>query len=658
VSIRFDTILEATGGRSGLREILVGRENVVSLRIVGRDAARRDPTLDSYFDLPEDHCAKFVESNYGCPPAIRRDFSAKLLDEKGDAIPDELPGLVSNVDASIIVKPVEAVARVPGVGARIGETELNIPRDWVLVRCPLPNKKLTRYQIEGPLPQTFEFGGKRVPTSECLSSLNPVTLLVRILYAMGVPFDAIDRRKLIEFYTEENSQGDASDIVAAFVGAFRGLRLGGGQPIWCGRVPGSQGLEYGIIGEALQNAWYRFGVGVDDTFAGAQQFAQALELPPAERLAHEQRFERVMTARSVQVLYHLWLVNQNIDQGVVGPVLTESYMDRRYRADLAEARLRDETRHATGMLATLVDLRSGGSSPLLEAAVEHRRDLCCKSVLGLLRSFDYERQVVERANNAMRVATPDWRSRVFGMLEATLSPAHREVLSLLANPGWSRAEGSNARSREERLVELGMGRYDWASPWVRACALAALDPHTPAAVEVLTRASAESQPLVAGTASAMLTGARRGAGDSTAPGRVAYPIIDKVVLLKEVSIFSAMPHEELAELANLLTDRWAGSGETIVEKGELGDCLYVIVSGRVQVHDGDRTLAALKRNQFFGELSLLDAEPRAASVSAIEETHLFRLGQADFYALLSDRPQILHAINHGLCQMVRGMLKL
>jgi ribulose 1,5-bisphosphate synthetase/thiazole synthase len=659
VSIQFDTILEATGGRSGVREAIVGRENVVSLRTVGRDAALRDESLDSYFDLPEDHCAKFVESDYGCPPPMRRKFSAELIADNADTVPDELPGLVSNVDASIILKPVEAVARTPGVGARIGDKDLDIPRDWVLVRCPLPDRTLTRYQIEGPLPRSFEFGGKRVATGEYLSSLNPVTLLVRILYAMGIPFDAVDRSRLVDFYIQENSHGDASDIVAAFVGTFRGLRLGGEKPIWFGRVPGSDSVDYGIIGEALQNAWYRFGVGVDDTFAGAGHFAENLEFAPDAAVAAARRFERVMIARSVQVLYHLWLVNQNTDQGVVGPVLTECYIDRRYRADLAEARLRDETRHATGMLATLVDLRSsGGADPLLESAVEHRRDLCCRAVLGLLGSFDYPAPQLERARQAMRMDARDWRTRAFAALEASLSPAHREVLSLLAVDAASARSStvldSPQRSREERLVELGMGRYDWATPWVRACALRALDPSKPGAVDVLTRAKAERDPLVAETAAGVL--ALRGERASALP-RAAYTMVDKVALLKQVSIFGAIPHEELASVAKLLTERWVAEGERIVEKGELGDRLYVVASGKVRVHDGDRALAELARKQFFGELSLLDAEPRSASVTAIDETRLFELGQTDFYALIADRPQIVHAINHGLCQMVRGMLK-
>ena len=116
-------------------------------------------------------------------------------------------------------------------------------------------------------------------------------------------------------------------------------------------IPGSTRVEYAIIGEALQNAWYRFGVGVDDTFAGATYIARNLDLRAEDRLADALVFERVMTARSVQVLYHLYLVNQNTEQGVVGPVLTECYMDRRYRTYLADARLRDQMQQATAMFA-------------------------------------------------------------------------------------------------------------------------------------------------------------------------------------------------------------------------------------------------------------------------------------------------------------------
>lgn len=656
VSVRFNTLLEATGGRSGLRELLVGPDNVVPIRTVAKEAALRDPSLDSYFDDPADHCAQIVESDYGCPPDVRRQFASALLGDDA-AIPDEIPGFVSNVDASIIVKPLEAVPRPAGMGARIGDQDLDIPRDWVIVRCPRSDRTLTRYQIEGPLPQSFEFGGKRVATRESLDGLNPVSLLLRILYAIGVPFDAVDRQRLVEFYTLENTQGDASDVVATFVGMFRGLRIGGAQPIWCGLVPGSDTMEYGIIGEALQNAWYRFGVGVDDTFAGALRFAQGIELSPEARHAEALRFERMMTSRSVQVLYHLYRVGQNTDQGIVGPVLTECHMERRYTADLAEAGLRQEARNAEEMVAVLSEVRAGGSDPLLEAALEHRLDVCSARIVELLRSFDYDPALLERATNAMMMGAPDWRANALAALDPVLSAPHRALLAVLNSSRSARPGAPGERSRDERLLEIGLGRYTWASPWVRACALRSLDPTVSGAMEALTRAASEPDPCIADAAAEALA-SHLGGQVSGGPRPARYSIPSKVAILKQVSLFRAIPHEDLVGVASLLADHRAVAGEQIFEKGELGDCLYVLASGRVRVHDGDRTLGLLGENEFFGELSLLDVERRAASVSALEETHLFRLEQADFYALIAERPQIVRAVNRALCQMLRATLEI
>lgn len=653
VAIRFDTIVEATGGRSGLRELLVGPENVVSIRTIARAAAAREPSLKSFFDDPEDHCAQFVESDYGPPAHLLKPFASALLSGADEELPDALPCFVSNVDASVFTKPVRASGRAAGVG----DKHFDIPQDWVFVECLLADRTLARYQIEGPLPQSFEFGGKRVSTRAVLDTLNPVSLLLRILYAMGVPFDAIDRRRLIEFYTAENSYGDTSDIVATWVGTFRGLRLGGEKPLWCGNVPGSDTVEYGIIGEALQNAWYRFGVGVDDTFAAAALFAEGLELAPQARLAEARRLERVMTARSVQILYHLYAVARNTDQGVVGAVLTEYHMDEQHTADLAEARLREAARQGAELLAAETDIRSGGPDALLEAALDHQRESCCRRVLTLLESFPYPPELLARARQPMKIGDPDWRSRAFAALESALSPQHRELLLPLFDRSGSRSQRATPveRLRQEQLVELGMGRYAWVSPWLRACALRALDPSTPGAIATLTRATTDPNPLIAETAAKALPASSGSVGSATAltamPAR--YSTIDKVVVLSEVRLFKAIPHEVLAGVATLLTERWAAPDERIFEKGDLGDCLYVIASGRVRVHDGDRSLRHLNQGECFGELSLLDTEPRSASVSAVERTHLFRLAQADFYALMSERPDITHAINRVLCEMVR-----
>jgi hypothetical protein len=328
-------------------------------------------------------------------------------------------------------------------------------------------------------------------------------------------------------------------------------------------------------------------------------------------------------------------------------------MDEQHGADLAESRLEEVARAGMEMLAAENDMRAGAADSLVEAALDYQRDLCCRRALSLLESLPYPQQLIREAKQPMKMADPEWRSQAFTTLATALTPVHRYLLAPLFERGQRRGEPDAVaeRLRQERLVELGLGRYSWVSPWVRACALRCVAHSAPGAVSSLTRAAADPDPLVAETAALALVAANAG-GHAAAAGQ--FSTIDKVLVLKDVSLFKSIPHEVLAHVAALLTDRWVAAGETVFAKGDLGDCLYVIALGRVRIHDGERTFKVLDARNFFGELSLLDAEPRSASVSAIEQSHLLRLGQADFYSLLSEQPEITHAINRALCGMVRS----
>lgn len=136
-------------------------------------------------------------------------------------------------------------------------------------------------------------------------------------------------------------------------------------------------------------------------------------------------------------------------------------------------------------------------------------------------------------------------------------------------------------------------------------------------------------------------------------GKKMLLTVEKVLLLKSVSLFSHIPDTLLLEIASIVQDEHVQEGETIIYKDDLGDCMYVIVDGRVRVHDGDRTFAQLNNADVFGELALLDAEPRAASVTAMDETYLLRLNQETFYELIADYPEVLRGIIRVLSQRLR-----
>ncbi len=133
--------------------------------------------------------------------------------------------------------------------------------------------------------------------------------------------------------------------------------------------------------------------------------------------------------------------------------------------------------------------------------------------------------------------------------------------------------------------------------------------------------------------------------------------IEKVLILKTISLFSRTSDEVLAEVASILEELEVRAGETIVRKGETGRCLYILVDGRVRVHDGERTLNFLDDGAVFGEMAVLDDSPRSASVTAAEDTHLFRLGQDPLYELMGDRTEVARGIISVLSASLRARVR-
>src|SRR5690349_20826264 len=102
-------------------------------------------------------------------------------------------------------------------------------------------------------------------------------------------------------------------------------------------------------------------------------------------------------------------------------------------------------------------------------------------------------------------------------------------------------------------------------------------------------------------------------------------LIEKVLLLKSLSIFAETPETVLAEVAEILEEEEFNAGKTIFRAGDVGNCMYIIFKGEVRIHKGEHTLAIFKENDFFGELSLLDTDTRSASATATTETLLLKI---------------------------------
>ena len=130
--------------------------------------------------------------------------------------------------------------------------------------------------------------------------------------------------------------------------------------------------------------------------------------------------------------------------------------------------------------------------------------------------------------------------------------------------------------------------------------------------------------------------------------------IEKVLFLKGVDLFSQIPGEDLAQVAQIAEEIYFEQGQQIIKQGDVGDCLYLIIEGEVQVSADDKLIARLGEKECVGEMSILDAEPRSASVFAISDVILLRIQQEDFYEMISERPEIAQGVIKVLTRRLRG----
>ncbi|NTX06823.1 MULTISPECIES: Crp/Fnr family transcriptional regulator [unclassified Myxococcus] len=134
-------------------------------------------------------------------------------------------------------------------------------------------------------------------------------------------------------------------------------------------------------------------------------------------------------------------------------------------------------------------------------------------------------------------------------------------------------------------------------------------------------------------------------------------------LLSEVSLFAGLEDEALESLSALLRPRRFARGEVVFHQGDVGTSLFIIRRGEIDIRlsspDGKEViLSLLGRGDFFGELALLDGEPRSTDAVAREESELLTLQREDFRRFLETRPGVSLGLLATLSQMVRHVTQL
>ncbi|MDI3526298.1 MAG: two-component system, sensor histidine kinase and response regulator [Tenuifilum sp.] len=130
-------------------------------------------------------------------------------------------------------------------------------------------------------------------------------------------------------------------------------------------------------------------------------------------------------------------------------------------------------------------------------------------------------------------------------------------------------------------------------------------------------------------------------------------IKEKVSLLKTITLFREVDERALFRIASVMEPCEIKKGDILFNKGDKDFALYLIVSGRVKIHDGNHTFTTFGANQYFGEYSLLDSTPRSTSVTAIEDTKLLRLDQEQFNNYIFKIPSLARGLLLGLVWRLR-----
>ena len=131
---------------------------------------------------------------------------------------------------------------------------------------------------------------------------------------------------------------------------------------------------------------------------------------------------------------------------------------------------------------------------------------------------------------------------------------------------------------------------------------------------------------------------------------------DHLSTLGESRLLSTSSDAVVRDVAAALEIMNVKAGESIITKGETGTDMFIVVDGRVRVHDGELVYSRLDDGEVFGEVAALDGGVRTASVTAEVDTSLFRLDQQAMRELLAREPEAAAAIIRMLCEREKRII--
>lgn len=129
---------------------------------------------------------------------------------------------------------------------------------------------------------------------------------------------------------------------------------------------------------------------------------------------------------------------------------------------------------------------------------------------------------------------------------------------------------------------------------------------------------------------------------------------EAATMLGSVPFFASLNEKRRKALASDGKEISYRAGDLIVGEGASGVGFYLVLDGRVEVRKGSRVLAGLGKGEFFGEMSLVDDQPRSADVIAVTPARCWALSSWSFNALVKANPDVALVMLKELVKRLRA----
>src|SRR5579872_1357511 len=129
----------------------------------------------------------------------------------------------------------------------------------------------------------------------------------------------------------------------------------------------------------------------------------------------------------------------------------------------------------------------------------------------------------------------------------------------------------------------------------------------------------------------------------------------RIELLATMPLFGACSQRELAQVAALTVPSELKKGTVLTRQGAAGGLAFIIATGSAEVTRDGKRLAKLGPGDVVGELSLIDGEPRSATVTALSDLEVLELDRRDLVKLMKKVPSVVRKLLESLSQRLRDV---